>query len=97
MADIQSIKNRLFHIALGYLPQLSSFLPRFRFSMGSFAPITLTKVFFCNSGTEANENAMRMARMATGREDENELIATVSVKLLPNSIDRISLKSERLS
>ena len=34
----------------------------------SVAPDQLTKVFFCNSGTEANENAMRMARMATGRE-----------------------------
>jgi acetylornithine/N-succinyldiaminopimelate aminotransferase len=34
----------------------------------SLAPPTLTKAFFCNSGTEANENAMRMARMATGRE-----------------------------
>ncbi len=34
----------------------------------SIAPISLTKTFFCNSGTEANENAMRMARMATGRE-----------------------------
>jgi acetylornithine aminotransferase/acetylornithine/N-succinyldiaminopimelate aminotransferase len=34
----------------------------------SVAPADLTKVFFCNSGTEANENAMRMARMATGRE-----------------------------
>jgi len=34
----------------------------------SIAPNTLKKVFFCNSGTEANENAMRMARMATGRE-----------------------------
>jgi acetylornithine/N-succinyldiaminopimelate aminotransferase len=33
----------------------------------SIAPEQLTKVFFCNSGTEANENAMRMARMATGR------------------------------
>ena len=32
------------------------------------APPSLTKTFFCNSGTEANENAMRMARMATGRE-----------------------------
>lgn len=29
---------------------------------------TLTKTFFCNSGTEANENAMRMARMSTHRE-----------------------------
>ncbi len=35
----------------------------------SIAPNLLTKVFFCNSGTEANENAMRMARMATGREN----------------------------
>jgi acetylornithine/N-succinyldiaminopimelate aminotransferase len=35
----------------------------------SIAPECLTKAFFCNSGTEANENAMRMARMATGREN----------------------------
>lgn len=35
----------------------------------SVAPDVLTKAFFCNSGTEANENAMRMARMATGREN----------------------------
>ncbi len=35
----------------------------------TIAPASLTKVFFCNSGTEANENAMRMARMATGREN----------------------------
>jgi acetylornithine aminotransferase/acetylornithine/N-succinyldiaminopimelate aminotransferase len=34
----------------------------------SIAPPSLTKAFFCNSGTEANENAMRIARMATGRE-----------------------------
>jgi acetylornithine/N-succinyldiaminopimelate aminotransferase len=34
----------------------------------SIAPTPLSKTFFCNSGTEANENAMRMARMATGRE-----------------------------
>ncbi len=34
----------------------------------SLAPNSLTKAFFCNSGTEANENAMRIARMATGRE-----------------------------
>lgn len=34
----------------------------------SIAPKSLTQAFFCNSGTEANENAMRMARMATGRE-----------------------------
>ena len=35
----------------------------------AIAPAELTKAFFCNSGTEANENAMRMARMTTGREN----------------------------
>lgn len=35
----------------------------------SIAPRSLTKAFFCNSGTEANENAMRMARFATGRQN----------------------------
>src|SRR6266853_1471226 len=33
------------------------------------APDLLTKAIFCNSGTEANENAMRMARMSTGRQN----------------------------
>lgn len=36
--------------------------------LAELAPAPLAKVFFCNSGTEANENAMRMARMRTGRE-----------------------------
>jgi acetylornithine aminotransferase/acetylornithine/N-succinyldiaminopimelate aminotransferase len=35
----------------------------------AIAPSSLAKAFFCNSGTEANENAMRMARMATGRDN----------------------------
>src|ERR1043166_5614584 len=35
----------------------------------SIAPPSLSKAFFCNSGTEANENAMRMARLKTGREN----------------------------
>jgi acetylornithine aminotransferase/acetylornithine/N-succinyldiaminopimelate aminotransferase len=35
----------------------------------SVSPKSLTKAFFCNSGTEANENAMRIARMTTGREN----------------------------
>jgi acetylornithine/N-succinyldiaminopimelate aminotransferase len=33
------------------------------------APAPLSKVFFVNSGTEANENAMRLARRATQREE----------------------------
>jgi acetylornithine/succinyldiaminopimelate/putrescine aminotransferase len=36
--------------------------------LAAIAPPQLQKIFFCNSGTEANENAMRMARMYTGRE-----------------------------
>jgi acetylornithine/N-succinyldiaminopimelate aminotransferase len=36
--------------------------------LAAIAPPQLPKAFFCNSGTEANENAMRMARMYTGRE-----------------------------
>jgi acetylornithine/N-succinyldiaminopimelate aminotransferase len=35
----------------------------------SIAPPDLSKAFFCNSGTEANENAMRMARLTTSREN----------------------------
>lgn len=35
----------------------------------AIAPAELTKAFFCNSGTEANENAMRMARLTTGRDN----------------------------
>src|SRR5438876_1252722 len=34
----------------------------------TIGPESVRKACFCNSGTEANENAMRMARMATGRE-----------------------------
>jgi acetylornithine aminotransferase/acetylornithine/N-succinyldiaminopimelate aminotransferase len=33
------------------------------------APAPLASVFFVNSGSEANENAMRLARRATGRRD----------------------------
>lgn len=36
--------------------------------LSAVAPEQLRKTFFCNSGTEANENAMRMSRMHTGRE-----------------------------
>ena len=46
-------------------------LPRARAAekLVSISPQSLTKVFFCNSGTEANENAMRIARLATGRKN----------------------------
>ncbi len=37
--------------------------------LASVAPKGLQKIFFCNSGTEANENAMRIARLTTSREN----------------------------
>jgi len=52
----------------------------------SISPSSLTKAFFCNSGTEANENAMRMARMVTGREK----IITFSGGFHGRSADAIS-------
>lgn len=38
-------------------------------AIAGHAPPPLSKVFFVNSGTEANENAMRLARRTTGRSD----------------------------
>ena len=57
-------ENRLFYSNLVY----SEIRGRAAEKLVSIAPKSLTQAFFCNSGTEANENAMRMARMATGRE-----------------------------
>jgi len=50
------------------------------------APAPLSKVFFVNSGTEANENAMRLARRATGRSD----IVTFSGAFHGRTADAIS-------
>jgi len=52
----------------------------------SIAPSPLAKTFFCNSGTEANENAMRMARMSTRR----EIIITFSGGFHGRTADAIS-------
>lgn len=52
----------------------------------SLAPESLTKAFFCNSGTEANENAMRMARLTTGRSN----IVTFSGSFHGRTADAIS-------
>jgi len=66
---VNAIKNQadrlLFYSNLVYSEARASAAEK----LVSVAPESLTKAFFCNSGTEANENAMRMARMATGREN----------------------------
>jgi acetylornithine/N-succinyldiaminopimelate aminotransferase len=61
----QQAKNLLFYSNLVY----SEARARAAEKLVSIAPAQLSKAFFCNSGTEANENAMRMARMVTGREN----------------------------
>ncbi len=65
---VEAIKNQtdkvLFYSNLVY----SEIRAKVSEKLVSVAPSSITKTFFCNSGTEANENAMRMARFATGRE-----------------------------
>ena len=65
---VEAIKNQaeqmLFYSNLVY----SEIRAKTAEKLVSVAPKSLTKAFFCNSGTEANENAMRIARLATGRE-----------------------------
>jgi acetylornithine/succinyldiaminopimelate/putrescine aminotransferase len=60
----EQAENLLFYSNLVY----SEIRARAAEKLVSVAPSSLSKTFFCNSGTEANENAMRMARMLTGRE-----------------------------
>ncbi len=65
---VEALKNQaekvLFYSNLVY----SEVRARAAEKLVSVAPESITKAFFCNSGTEANENAMRMARFATKRE-----------------------------
>jgi acetylornithine/N-succinyldiaminopimelate aminotransferase len=60
----EQAENLLFYSNLVY----SEVRARAAEKLVSLVPASLTKAFFCNSGTEANENAMRMARLSTGRE-----------------------------
>ncbi|MDQ3474053.1 MAG: aspartate aminotransferase family protein [Acidobacteriota bacterium] len=64
-AIVEQTEKLLFYSNLVY----SQVRARAAEKLVSIAPESLTKVFFCNSGTEANENAMRMARLATNREN----------------------------
>lgn len=53
----------LFYSTLSYSPVRS----RAAKALAGLCGAPGSKVFFCNSGAEANENAMRIARLATGR------------------------------
>src|SRR5437660_10753604 len=56
----EQTEKLLFHSNLGY----SEARARAAEKLGSIAPPSLTKAFFCNSGTEASEKALRMECMA---------------------------------
>lgn len=64
-AIVEQTEKLLFYSNLVY----SEVRARAAEKLVSIAPESLTKVFFCNSGTEANENAMRMARLTSGRDN----------------------------
>lgn len=65
---VEAIKTQaekiLFYSNLVYSPLRAEAAEK----LAGIAPPSASKVFFCNSGTEANEAAMRMARLKTGRE-----------------------------
>ena len=70
VAAIQEQAGRLLTIAPSFASDVRSEAARM---IVEVAPPGLSKVFFTNGGAEANENAMRLARLHTGR---NKVLAT---------------------
>lgn len=70
VAAIQEQAGRLATIAPGFANDVRGEAARL---IAELAPGDLNKVFFTNGGAEANENAIRMARLHTGR---NKVLST---------------------
>ena len=70
VAAIQEYAGRLCTIAPPFANDMRSEAARL---LAELAPGTLNKVFFTNGGADANEHAVRMARLHTGR---NKVLAT---------------------
>ncbi|MCU1671197.1 MAG: hypothetical protein JWP40_4124 [Blastococcus sp.] len=64
VAAIQEQAAKLCTVAPGFANDVRGEAARL---IAELAPATLNKVFFTNGGAEANENAVRMARLHTGR------------------------------
>jgi taurine--2-oxoglutarate transaminase len=65
VAAIQEQASKLCTLAPGFAVEARSEAAR---RIAELAPAALGKVFFTNGGAEANENAIRMARLHTGRQ-----------------------------
>jgi acetylornithine/succinyldiaminopimelate/putrescine aminotransferase len=63
-AIAEQAERLLFYSAAVPLPQREALAER----LAGLCPPPLAKVFFCNSGAEANENALALARKRTGRQ-----------------------------
>jgi acetylornithine/succinyldiaminopimelate/putrescine aminotransferase len=63
-AIARQAEQLLFYSAAVALPQREALAER----LAELCPPPLGKVFFCNSGAEANENALALARKRTGRQ-----------------------------
>ncbi len=64
VAAIKAQADRLCTISPGFANEARSQLAQ---RIAQAAPESLNKIFFTNGGTEANENAIRLARLHTGR------------------------------
>lgn len=64
VAAIKEQADRLLYVAPGFATQVRGELGR---KLAELAPGDLNKVFFVLGGAEANENAIKIARMVTGR------------------------------
>src|SRR5579875_3492556 len=66
---VQAVKDQLDRIPLSSKTFLNKPLADLAAKLAEIAPGDLQYSFFCNSGTEAVEGALKIARMATGKTD----------------------------
>jgi putrescine aminotransferase len=72
---VEAVKNQLDQIALGGKAFFSKPAADLAAKLAEITPEGLEYTFFCNSGTEAVEGALKFARMATGR---TKVVSTIN-------------------
>jgi putrescine aminotransferase len=72
-AVVEAVKAQLDRMPLASRILFSAPLAEVAAELSEILPGEVTKAFFCNSGTEAVEGALKLARLATGRQ---EIVAT---------------------